>query len=117
MWIMVSGPYTSGASTDEDRLANLRAMNIAALDLFRCGHVPAIGMNMALPLIDSAGPGSFDALMMPISLALTERCDACFRVGGASAGADLEADAFRSAGKPVFTALAQIPSPTDAPSS
>ena len=113
MWLMVSGPYTAGAASPEQRRANLRAMNAVAVELFRRGHVPVIGVNMALPMIDAAGEGAFDELMMPVSLALVERCDACLRIGGASKGADDEAMAFRRRGKPVFTALDQVPAATD----
>jgi hypothetical protein len=110
MWIMVSGPYTAGAVTDEDRQRNLDAMNEAALVLFRAGHVPIIGVNAALPIVHVAGgAAAYDEIMMPIAVALVERCDACLRVGGASRGADQEADAFRAQGKPVYLALDEVP--------
>lgn len=104
---MVSGPYTAGAPTPELRAANLRRMNEAALAVWERGHVPVIGVNMALPVIEAGG--DFDAVMMPISLALAGRCDACLRVGGPSAGADQEAELFRVAGKPVFSSLEELP--------
>jgi hypothetical protein len=47
--------------------------------------------------------------MMPLSLALAERCDAILRLPGASAGADEEVARFAAAGKPVFHALDEIP--------
>jgi hypothetical protein len=108
MWIMVSGPYTSGAKTAADRAEYLAVMNRAAAAVFERGHVPVIGVNMALPVIAAAGPKSFAAIMMPLSLALAERCDACLRVGGPSKGADEEMDRFRAAGKPVYRDLAEI---------
>lgn len=109
MWIMVSGPYTAGAVTDEDRQRNLDAMNAAALALFRAGHVPIIGVNAALPIVRVAGAGGYDEIMMPLALALVDRCDACLRIEGASRGADQEADAFRAQGKPVYSSLAEVP--------
>ena len=109
MWIMVSGPYTTGGATEERRRENLREMNVAAIELFRRGHVPIVGVNMALPMIDAAGADQFEALMMPVSLALTERCDACLRIGGASKGADDEAERFRAVGKPVFASIDEVP--------
>jgi hypothetical protein len=51
----------------------------------------------------------FDEVMMPISLALADRCDAVLRLGGPSHGADQEVMRFRQAGKPVFHTLAEIP--------
>ena len=109
MWIMVSGPYTSGAKTEADRAENLAVMNRAAAAVFERGHIPVIGVNMALPVIEAAGMAQFDAIMMPLSLALAERCDACLRVGGQSKGADEEMERFRAAGKPVYRDLAEVP--------
>lgn len=108
-WIMVAGPYTAGGADAVQRRRNLRALNAAALALFDRGHVPVIGVNMALPLIRLAGPARSDAIMMPLSLALADRCDAILRVGGPSQGADAEVARFRAAGKPVYTRLADVP--------
>ena len=47
--------------------------------------------------------------MMPPSLRLVERCDACLRVGGPSRGADEKAARFRASGRPVYTALEEVP--------
>lgn len=107
MWIMISGPYTSGAADEHQRAANLRVMNEAALALFRMGHVPVIGVNMALPVIEAGG--RYDEVMMPLSLALAERCDACLRIGGASQGADDEADRFRARGLSVYSRIEDVP--------
>jgi hypothetical protein len=49
--------------------------------------------------------------MMPLSLALAGRCDACLRVGGPSAGADQEVALFHAVGKPVYGSLADLPPP------
>jgi len=46
--------------------------------------------------------------MMPLSLALIDRCDACLRLPGASAGVDREVARFRNAGKPVYDDPGQI---------
>ncbi|MGE0665328.1 MAG: hypothetical protein AB7O49_02115 [Sphingomonadales bacterium] len=107
MWIMVSGPYRSGAPSEAQRAANLRAMNEAALALFRLGHIPVIGVNMALPVIEAGG--GYDEVMMPLSLALADRCDACLRIGGASVGADDEAERFRVRGLQVYTGIEDVP--------
>lgn len=108
MWIMISGPYSHGAPTPADRAANLRNLNRAALAVFEMGHVPIIGVNMALPMIELAGDDTFGRIMMPVSLALVERCDACLRIGGASSGADQEVEGFRRLGRPVFCNLAEL---------
>jgi hypothetical protein len=111
MWVMVAGPYTAGGADAARRAANLRALNEAAAALHRMGHVPVIGVNMALPMIEAAGGdrAAFDAIMMPLSLALAERCDACLRIGGASAGADAEAARFAARGLPVYRRLGEVP--------
>ncbi|WPB86113.1 DUF1937 family protein [Sediminicoccus rosea] len=111
MWIMLAGPYSTGNADAETRAARLVALNRAALEVFRRGHVPVIGVNMALPLIAAAGntEAAHAEVMMPLSLALAERCDACLRLGGASVGADAEVARFRAAGKPVFFALDEVP--------
>jgi hypothetical protein len=82
MWIMVAGPYRSGAKTEEERDLNLNRLNRAAYEIFLKGHTPVIGVNMALPFIRSAGMKTYDEVMMPISLALAERCDAILRLPG-----------------------------------
>ena len=109
MWIMVAGPYTAGAATEEARAENLRALNRAAVAIFRMGHTPIIGVNLALPLIEVTGRQSYDEIMMPLSLAAAERCDAVLRVGGPSKGADEEVERFTSKGKPVFTRIEDVP--------
>jgi hypothetical protein len=109
MWIMVSGPYTAAGANADQRAANLRAMNLAALAVFRAGHVPIIGVNLALPVIEAAGPGAFDEIMMPLSLAAAQRCDACLRIGGPSRGADDEVARFRARDKPVYFSLDELP--------
>ena len=57
MWIMIAGPYRAGGGAADPaiRAANLRLLNDAAVALHRAGHVPIIGVNMALPMIEAAG--------------------------------------------------------------
>lgn len=109
MWIMIAGPYSSGAKTDADREANLLALNRAAYEVFRRGHVPIIGVNLALPMIQAAGPQMYEAIMMPLSLAVADRCDAVLRIGGPSRGADDEVDRVRARGGRVYLSIEEIP--------
>jgi hypothetical protein len=111
MWIMVAGPYTAGGADAAKRAENLRALNGAAVALLRAGHMPIIGVNMALPMIDSAGgsDAAFHEIMTPVSLALADRCDACLRLGGPSKGADDEAERFRASGRTVYRSLTEVP--------
>lgn len=108
MWVMVSGPYMSGTKDEAGRAANLSAMNQAALEVWKRGHVPVIGVNNALPVIGAAGREQFEAIMMPLSLALAARCDAVLRIGGPSQGADQEVELIRGKGGKVFHSLDEI---------
>ena len=113
LWIMVSGPYATGALTTGDRAENLKRLNAAALEIFRRGHVPVVGVNLALPMIWSVPAeeaiDAYDRIMMPLSLALVSRCDACLRIGGPSKGADDEVAAFQAMGKPVYGSMDDVP--------
>jgi hypothetical protein len=109
MWIMVAGPYRSNSSDPVVWAKNLEQLNRTAHAIFRKGHVPIVGVNLALPIVTSAGEGSYDTIMMPLSLSLTERCDAILRIEGISRGADQEVERFRARGLPVFRSLDEIP--------
>ena len=87
MWIMIAGPYRTGASSESERHRNLGTLNRAAFEVFRKGHVPIIGVNLALPIIEAAGDETYESVMMPLSLALADRCDAVLRLGGLCRGA------------------------------
>ena len=108
---MVAGPYKSGSRDPVVWAANLRKLNEAAVALWRAGHVPIIGVNMALPMVDAAGgsDAAYDDLMTPVSLSLVERCDACLRIGGPSRGADDEVRRFETAGHPIYRSLGDVP--------
>ena len=100
-WIMVAGPYRSGAATPDAQARNLRAMNEAAYLVLLKGHIPIVGVNLAQPIIDVAGPATYDAVMMPISLAAADRCDAvrevhemCFAALVFPPPEDLRSDAY-----------------------
>ena len=113
--VLVAGPYRSGTGDDPARLAaNVAAMNAAALEVFRAGHLPVTGEALALPLIESAGGERvgdrvFDEIFHPIARRLLARCDAVLRIGGASAGADEMVAIARDQGKLVVDAVGQLP--------
>lgn len=110
LWIMIAGPYSSNGADAAQRASNLLALNQAASHVFAAGHIPIIGVNLALPVIQAdGGDDAFDRIMMPLSLALADRCDACLRIGGPSVGADREVERFKAAGKPVYHAVNEIP--------
>lgn len=109
MWIMIAGPYRTGTRTIEERERNLKVLNEAAYEVFRRGHVPVVGVNLALPVIDAAGEARYDEIMMPLSLAIAKRCDGILRVGGESGGADREVEIVQRNGGAVFQKLDDIP--------
>jgi hypothetical protein len=112
MWIMIAGPHASGVpsqATEAARQRSSQLMNKAAYEIFQKGHVPVIGANMALPVIEAAGQESYDEIMMPVSLALAARCDAVLRMEGACAAADAQVERVRAIGGTVFRRLDDIP--------
>ena len=109
MMIMIAGPYRSGTKTAEEQHANLKKLNKVALAVFQKGHLPIIGVNLALPIIEIAGEENYDNLMMPLSLAIADKCDAVIRVGGESIGANQELKLIRKNGGMIFNSIDEIP--------
>ena len=118
--ILVAGPYRSGTNDDPALIArNVAAMTDASLQLFRAGHLPVMGEWFALPLIEHAGSRGigdeiFNEIFHPIARSLVARCDACLRIGGASAGADEMVSLARQHGKAVYYSLQDVPSNDEA---
>jgi hypothetical protein len=115
LWILVAGPYRSGTNDDPAKMAeNVRAMNRAAVKLFRAGHMPVVGEWFALPLVETAGSQHvgdqiFNEIFHPIAILAGERCDACLRMGGPSAGADEMVRLARERGQQVFFRVEDVP--------
>ena len=105
MIIGVAGPYT--AATEEDQKKNLEAMNIAAAKILEKGHIPIIGINAALPVVEKANVADRYKAIMDISLAVINACDAIL-ILGESKGVALERDLVRSKGLPVYYHLNEI---------
>ena len=117
---LVAGPYRSGTNDDPALIArNVAAMTDASLQLFRAGHLPVMGEWFALPLIEHAGSRGigdeiFNEIFHPVARSLVARCDACLRIGGASAGADEMVSLARQHGKAVYYSLQDVPSNDEA---
>jgi hypothetical protein len=115
LMILVAGPYRSSTGDDPAKIAaNMRAMNEAALALYRAGHLPITGEAMALALIETAGSqrmgdAIWDGIFHPLAERLAARCDACLQIGGASAGADAMVALFVADGRPVYRRLNDVP--------
>ncbi len=110
LYILIAGPYTSGSSDKTVWMENHKELNRVAYEVYLKGHIPVIGVNMALPIIEAVGDEHFEQLMMPLSLAIADKCDAVLRVGGSSKGADEEVAIFVEKKLPVYTSLEDIPS-------
>ncbi|HEX6474646.1 MAG TPA: DUF4406 domain-containing protein [Candidatus Limnocylindria bacterium] len=116
LMILVAGPYRSGTNGDPDLIqANVDAMVATSLELYRRGHLPVMGEWFALPLIEAAEAAgdadAFEEMFHPLAERVLARCDACLRIGGASAGADRMVESARAFGKTVYTSIDDVPPP------
>jgi len=106
MLIVVAGPYS--ADTEEKKAKNLEAMNIAAAEVYRKGHIPVIGVNAAVFVADELKDIDRHEVINNISFAIVEKCDAILMIGS-SKGADMERDIIKTKGLPVYYSLDEIP--------
>lgn len=67
MWIMIAGPYGHNTESKEAREENLRYLNQIAVEVFKLGHTPIIGVNLALPMIQLA-EADYASTIMPLSI-------------------------------------------------
>lgn len=102
-------PLQERSELGSGREPNLANLNRAAYELFRKGHVPVVGVNCALPLIAAAESDAYESIMMPLSLAMADRCDAVLRLGGFCPGADEEVERIRSRGGVAYYSVAEVP--------
>jgi hypothetical protein len=115
MLVLIAGPYRSGTNDDPVLMQqNLARLEAAALEVYRLGHLPMIGEWVALPLMRQAGmqaPGDavWEAMQYPVAHSLLEKCDAVYRIEGASKGADQDVAVARQRGLPVYYRLEEIP--------
>ncbi|MBS1518326.1 MAG: DUF4406 domain-containing protein [Bacteroidetes bacterium] len=105
MIIGIAGPYS--ADTAEQRKINLDNMNKAAARLLELGHIPVIGMNAALPVLEYANVPDKYKCIMDISLAVINSCDALLLLAE-SPGANKERDLILAKGRPVFRSIDEI---------
>jgi hypothetical protein len=116
MLILIAGPYRSGTNDNPELMQqNLNRLESVALTLFRKGHIPMIGEWVALPLIRLAGstkPGdrAWEEIQYPVAHRLLEKCDAIFRIPGASKGADEDVRVAIELGLKIYSRLEDIPS-------
>ena len=106
--ILVAGPYRSGTNDQPELIAdNLRRLEKGALTVYEAGHIPLIGEWVALPIAKQAGSTRLgdavsEKFLYPVAARLLERCDAVYRLEGASKGADQDVAIAKNRGLPVF---------------
>lgn len=106
MIIAIAGPYS--ADTPEQRQQNLDTLNAAAAILLEKGHIPLIGVNAALPIIEKANiPDKYKAIM-DISLATIANSEALLLLAP-SPGANRERDLIQSKGLPIYYDIEEVP--------
>jgi hypothetical protein len=108
MIIGVAGPYS--APTEEQRNKNFEAMNIVAAQIYEKGHIPFIGVNMALPVVAHSSANDKYEAVMEISLAVIDKCDAILIIGE-SKGVTREKDVLIAKGLPVYYSIDEVPYP------
>lgn len=106
MKIAVAGPYS--APGEAERQENLTKLNMAAAEVLKKGHIPLIGVNAALPVIQWLDTEDRYEKIMQISMAVIEHCDAILIIAE-SPGANRERDYLEAKGKPVYTSINDIP--------
>ena len=84
-------------------------MNVAAARLIELGHVPLVGVNAALPVVNKANIEDRYKAIMDISMAVIDKCEAILIIAE-SPGANRERDHVAAKGLPVHYSLDEIPS-------
>lgn len=106
MLIAVAGPYSAGS--EEQKAKNLDAMNSAAAEVYRLGHIPIIGVNASLLVAEKLPELDRHEVINNISFAIVNSCDAILMIGS-SRGADIERKIIESKGLPVYYSIEEIP--------
>jgi len=106
MIIGVAGRYS--ADTNEQRQKNLDLLNEVAARLLEKGHIPLIGVNAALPVVDKSRVSDRYKSIMDISMTVMERCEALLMTSE-STGANKERDLILAKGLPVYYSIEEVP--------
>jgi len=119
MHILIAGPVRSGTGDDPYLIQkNIDFMNEIALQVYEAGHLPVLGEWYAFPLIEKAGSQKigdeiFNRIFHPSAVRLLKHCDAVFRIGGPSQGADDMVRIALDMGKIIYRELEEIPRLTE----
>src|SRR5579859_4146341 len=113
---MIAGPY-GPSRPPEERRRNLLALEKAARAVHDRGHMPVIGLNLALPIALALDRPFWDQdatredldLVNRLSLEAAKRCDAVLRIGGPSGGADAEVALIQGRGGRLYRSIEDVP--------
>ena len=83
-------------------------MNVAAARLIELGHVPLVGVNAALPVVNKANIEDRYKVIMDISLAVIDKCEALVVIGE-SKGVEMEKQLVLAKGLPVYYSIDEVP--------
>ena len=83
-------------------------MNVAAARLIELGHVPLVGVNAALPVVNKANIEDRYKAIMDISLAVIDKCEALVVIGE-SKGVEMEKQLVLAKGLPVYYSIDEVP--------
>ena len=106
MIIGIAGPYS--APTEKQRQENLDALNTAAARVLEAGHLPLVGVNAALPIIQYTEVDHDYEVILSISVAMMGACEALLIIGD-SPGVQKEKAVFTAKGLPVYYSLDEVP--------
>lgn len=106
MIIGIAGPYS--APTEKQRQENLDALNTAAARVLEQGHIPLVGVNAALPIIQYTEIDHDYEVIMSISVAVMQACEGLLVIGD-SPGVQKEKAVFTAKGLPVYYSIDEIP--------
>jgi hypothetical protein len=106
MIIAIAGPYSS--PDPKQRKKNLDALNEAAARLLEKGHIPLIGINAALPVLERTKTVDTYKAAMDISMAVISHCEAILLLAE-SPGANRERDFILAKGLPVYSSVEEVP--------
>jgi len=106
MLIAIAGPYS--APNAKMRQENLDVLNSYAIKVYQKGHIPIIGVNAALFIAEQFDEQERYQVIMDISMAIVEKCDAILMIGE-SKGANMEKAIFEKENKSIYYQIEDIP--------
>ncbi len=114
MKILIADPNREESKEDSISIKNkLENIENIALILFRKGHIPLIGEWVALSILNSEGSNEIEnSILYPFANQSLGKCDAVFRIEGASNVADNDIKIAKESGLKIYYSLDELPNLT-----